>query len=81
MLTMVVNPCSRQKGILYFAIHDIEPGADRRSKFDLTNSMNTSVNSAHARCFYTADQNKTFQDQRVFYNMVVMNTSTNAAST
>ena len=33
--------------------------------------MNTSVNSAHAQCFNTAYQNKTFHDQRVVYNMAV----------
>ena len=40
-----------------------------RCEFDLTNSMNTSVNSAHAQCFNTAKLNN--HDQRVDYNMAV----------
>ena len=37
-----------------------------RSEFDLTNSMMTSVNSAHAQCY-----NTTHKVQRVVYNMAV----------
>ena len=40
-------------------------GAVTTSELDLTNSMNTSVNYAHAQCFNTTHQNKIFHDQRV----------------
>ena len=48
------------------SLHDVAMNA-----FDLTISLNTSVNSAHAQCFNTIYQNKTFHDQRVVYNMAV----------
>ena len=44
-------------------------GAVTTSEFDLTNSINTSINSAHAQGFITTHQNKIFHDHRVFYNM------------
>lgn len=51
------------------------------SKFDLTHSMNTSVNSAHAQFFNTTHQNKTLNhDQRAVTIWLLINISTNAAS-
>ena len=51
------------------------------SKFDLTHSMNTSVNSAHAQFFNTTHQNKIFHVQRAVMIWLLINISTNAAST
>lgn len=48
------------------------------SKFDLTHSMNTSVNSAHDQFFKTTHQN---HDQRAVTIWLLINVSTNAAST
>ena len=51
------------------------------NEFDLTNSMNASVNSAHAQCFNTAYQNEKYIMINVLFSIwPLINTSTAASA-